>query len=97
MVGFSYITWVFVYSETDMLCIHTTEMKKKKESISKVDNTIQYRARKYDVDYSDFTSTAINFTIKPELTLHEHFKVVITSIPQLKLSFVKLNSRVFPS
>lgn len=28
MVGFSYITWVFVYSETDMLCIHTTEMEK---------------------------------------------------------------------
>jgi len=30
MVGFSYITWVFVYSETDMLCIHTREMEKKK-------------------------------------------------------------------
>lgn len=66
MVGFSYITWVFVYSETDMLCIHTTKTKKKTKKTSillKVDNTIQYRARKYNVDYSDVMSTAINLRL----------------------------------
>lgn len=94
MVGFSYITWVFVYPETDMLCIHTTKMKKKKISILKVDNTIQ--STKIQCGLFRFHVNSNKFTIKPELTLHEHFKVVI-SIPQLKLSFVKLDSRVFPS
>lgn len=94
MVGFSYITWVFVYSETDMLCILTTEMTKK-NSILKVENTVQStRIRR---GLFRFYVNSNKFTINRELTLHEHFKVVIISIPQLKLSFVKLNSRVFPS
>lgn len=85
---------MFVYSETDMLCILTTEMKKKKKSILKVENSVE--STRIQRGLFRFYVNSNKFTINRELTLHEHFKVVIISIPQLKLSFVKLNSRVFP-
>jgi len=47
MVGFSYITWVFVYSETDMLCIHTREMEKKK----------YFKSRKFNTEHENTTWT----------------------------------------